>query len=964
MQARIVVISSKPNEFSYTIVKNSKGANFWKNPISLHCNFIRRLSMLKTLIIGVTGLVIVGSVILWQGWAGNKVDYNTEVKPILNKHCMGCHGGVKKAGDVSFLFEEEMLKPGKSGKIPVVRGDVAASEVIRRIESHDSDERMPKNAPPLTEKDINTLKEWINQGAEWKQHWAYRPVEKPEAPSLNGLSNLFGLFRSSDQKWAKNEIDHFVLKKLKAENLSHSPEADKATLIRRVSLDLIGLPPTEKEVRDFVDDKSTNAFEKVVDKLLKSPDYGERWTSMWLDLARYADSKGYEKDRGRTMWRYRDYVIKSFNDDKPFDQFTIEQLAGDLIQNKADGFPKQENLIATGFHRNTMNNEEGGTNDEEYRNVALIDRVNTTWEVWQGTTFGCIQCHSHPYDPIPHDDYYKYLAFFNNTRDEDVSDDFPKLRLYKGEDSVKTETVRNWITKHNADEVPEFYRFMKVMEPKVLGHSFVKGPKTTDGGVSYGVGGMDSASAKIPMFDLTNKTRMVLSVSGTNGKEKKTKLTFHLDKLDGKILAQLAIPERDSIMIIPMVPTAGKHELYVKYSRPENPAANIWLYWVAFQKPIPGDKDPGFETIETDYATLINTRPEEMPVFWEGTEDFARKTHVFVRGNWMVKGAEVKPDVPKMLGGIPKEYPRNRLGLSKWIVSRKNPLTARVIVNRFWAQLFGRGIVETVEDFGSQGSEPSNQELLDWLAVRFMDDYKWSLKKLLKEIVMSATYQQSSVSDDYKQERDPYNIYLSRGPRVRLGAEQIRDQALKSSGLLSKKMYGPSVMPPQPDRVWQAPYSGEKWISSEGEDRYRRGVYTYWKRTSPYPSMVAFDAPSREFCVSRRIVTNTPLQALVTLNDPVYMEAAENLAIQMQHHSRKPAEQLQAGYKILTYKDITPKDLAVLLGVYNKTLNIYRVNQSMADSLLIYKKGKSPELAALTVSANVLLNLDNVVTKE
>jgi hypothetical protein len=401
--------------------------------------------MKNTAYLGI-GFFLVGlSALGWSmGWYGQRIDYNTQVKPILNKHCMGCHGGVKKAGNVSFLFEHEMLNPGKSGKIPVVRGDADASEMIRRILSSDPEERMPKNGGPLSEEDISILREWIDEGAEWETHWAYRKIEKPQLPALRTFGNLYGLLQTEELKWVENELDHFVLQKLGEKGLSPSPKADKATLLRRVSLDLTGLPPTRQQVREFEKDASPNAYEKVVDRLLQSPAFGERWATMWMDLARYADTKGYESDGSRNIWRYRDYVIRSFNADKPFDQFTTEQLAGDLLPDQKDGLPAEEQLIATGFHRNTMTNNEGGTDDEEFRTAALIDRVNTTWEVWQGTTFGCIQCHSHPYDPIPHEDYYKYLAFFNNTRDEDVWDEWPKLQFYTGEDSARLERVKKW----------------------------------------------------------------------------------------------------------------------------------------------------------------------------------------------------------------------------------------------------------------------------------------------------------------------------------------------------------------------------------------------------------------------------------------------------------------------------------------------------------------------------------------
>uniref|UniRef100_UPI003593096B DUF1553 domain-containing protein n=1 Tax=Persicitalea sp. TaxID=3100273 RepID=UPI003593096B len=411
----------------------------------------------------------------------------------------------------------------------------------------------------------------------------------------------------------------------------------------------------------------------------------------------------------------------------------------------------------------------------------------------------------------------------------------------------------------------------------------------------------------------------------------------------------------------------GTHDLHVHFSFPKTktPNAFVQLRWVAFQRAFPGE---GVErnAMLSEYASLLQNAKDATPIFWEGKDNLARKQHVFERGNWLVHGKEVNPAVPLAFASVPKiNQPADRLELARWLVSRDNPLTARVMVNRLWEQLFGLGIVETVEDFGSQGSEPTHRQLLDWLAVAYMEDYGWSTKTLLKEIVMSATYRQSSETNPKKQEKDPYNYWLARGPRVRLSAEQVRDQALSVSGLLSKKMFGPSVMPPQPDGIWLSPYNGAKWQLSEGEDRYRRGLYTYWKRTAPYPSMVTFDAPSREFCQSRRIRTNTPLQALVTLNDPVYLESAQRLAKYMKSKGKTPEQQLRAGYERLTYKPMREKRLEVLMGVYRKSLQQFRQKPNQIDSLLTYlPKHKSPELAALTISANVLLNLDEVVTKE
>jgi hypothetical protein len=912
---------------------------------------------------GGSAVVLLLSSFSWLGFFDEPVDFNRDVKPILNKNCMGCHGGVKKAGNVSFLFEEEITQPGKSGKVPVVAGDAEGSEMIRRILSRDPDERMPKEGNPLPDHEVEVLKKWINQGAQWGNHWAYNRPERPAVPAVGGwlarLGLRLGFYQDRETQWVKNEVDPFVLEKLREQGLTPANEADRATLIRRVSLDLTGLPPSEKEVHDFLNDSSADAYEKVVDRLLASPAYGERWAAMWMDLARYADTKGYERDPGRSIWRYRDYVIRSFNQDKPFDRFTVEQLAGDLLRDQ-DGAPSDENLIATGFHRNTMTNDEGGTQDEEFRVAALIDRVNTTWEVWQGTTMACVQCHSHPYDPFRHEDYYKYLAYFNNTRDEDVTTETPTLRFYKGEDSLRVERLKSWIKQHKPEQAPRFTQFMRVMEPKINSHDFDEYENSSLLDAKF-YGAQHQGSARIKSVTLTGKDRMLFSIST---KAEGATMVVSLDSLKGPVLARTKVPIADTVLVLALPNVQGRHNLYLSFDSPKTPKNWISIKWVAFQEALPGQGQPAYEQVKTDYIKILKARAESTPVFWEAEGDLRRKTQVFERGNWLVRGEEVQPNVPRSLGGLPAGAPADRLGLARWLVSRDNPLTARVVVNRFWEQLFGQGIVETVEDFGSQGSEPTHRQLLDWLAVYFMEDAGWSSKKLLRQLVLSGTYRQSSMADRQKLEKDPYNNWLSRGPRVRLSAEQVRDQALAATGLLSSKMYGPGVMPPQPDGIWLSPYSGESWKLSEGEDRYRRAVYTYWKRTAPYPSMVTFDAPSREFCQSRRIRTNTPLQALVTLNDPVYLEAAQRLALVLQQRQGTPEQQLREGYRLLTFQPMDDKSLKVLLKVYQQTLAGYRKHPAEVDSLLKYSDKKSPELAALAVTANVLLNLDKVVTKE
>ena len=907
----------------------------------------------------------------WGGWFEKRVDYNLDVKPILNKHCLKCHGGVKQAAGVSFLFEEDMYKPAKSGKPPVISGDADESEMMRRIYSHDPDERMPKDGQPLANEEVEVLKKWIDQGAKWGTHWAYMPLKKPDVPNNSGLFSWIGL--DEDDEWSKNEIDHFTLEKLKTLNLSPAPEADRATLIRRVSIDITGLPPTTLQVQKFLNDKCPNAYELLVDELLASPAYGERWAGMWLDLARYADTKGYERDPNRNIWRYRDWLICAFNQDKPFDEFTIEQLAGDLIPNPKGGLPSDSQLIATGFHRNTMNNDEGGTVDEEFRNAALIDRVNTTWDVFQGTTFGCVQCHSHPYDPIKHDEYYKFLAFFNNTRDEDVTSDTPTLRFYKGQDATNIAKIENWLAQNkvSTEQINDFRKFVRVLEPKINSHDFDQHLNASLLDAKY-LGIKDTGSAHLRSITLTGKDRFLIA-TGTNGNG--AVLRLRLDNKKGPVIATVQVPNgsSDSVKIAPMVAVTGKHELFLTVENQKNKNNWVQVKWVAFQKSL--SSNVSIE-LENTYADVLTGYTENTPVFIEGTGDLARNTYVFERGNWTVKGKKVEADIPKVFKQSAVGSPHNpqlkthnsilltRLDLAKWLVSSDNPLTARVMVNRIWEQLFGIGIVETVEDFGSQGIAPTHQELLDWLAANWRDDQKWSVKKLLKTIVLSATYQQSSTITPEKLAQDPFNKYFSRAARVRLSAEQIRDQALTASGLLSKKILGPSVMPPQPDGVWQSPYNGDAWVVSQGEDRYRRGLYIYWKRTAPYPSMVAFDAPSREFCQSRRIRTNTPLQALVTLNDPVYLEAAQRLAEKMSLKTT-PEQQIEEGYRLLTFKNIPQKRMKVLMKFYQNSLRNYQKEPSAACNLLNFIEAKkvTPELAALATTANVLLNLDEVVTK-
>ncbi|WP_338874085.1 DUF1553 domain-containing protein [Spirosoma sp. SC4-14] len=916
-------------------------------------------------ILGAIGITAIAMLSAFLGVFEHRVDYNTQVKPLLNKNCIACHGGVKKASGFSLLFRHEAVAPAKSGKPAIIPGDADASEMIRRLTLSDPEERMPLEHPPLKPDEIETLRKWIDQGAEWGDHWAYQRAERPDVPKIGTFWSRLGISENDETQWATNKIDLFILDKLKTEQLKPSAEADRPALIRRLSLDLTGLPPTEQEVVAFVGDKSPDAYEKVVDRLLKSPAYGERWAGMWLDLARYADTKGYERDGGRKIWRYRDWLIKAFNDDKPFDEFTVEQLAGDLLPN-----PTDDQLVATGFHRNTMNNDEGGTQDEEFRVAAVLDRVNTTWDVWQGTTFACVQCHSHPYDPFVNEEYYKFMAFFNNARDEDVTSETPTLRFYKPDDSLKVQTMRQYVLAHVASpkqaqtQADFFTKLVRTTEPKINSHDFDQLVNASLLDAKY-FGFQDKGSARIKNVTLTNRPRLLIAW-GTNAPD--AVVTFRQDKLDGPILATIPVPKtgnawNDTIQMIPLPIVQGKHNIHISLVSPTKPKEWVQIKWASFLPIMPGQPQNAIGDQEKMLVDLLNADAEQTPIMLDGAGDLARETRVFQRGNWLVKEKPVTPDVPKSFPAMDAKLPKNRLGLARWMVSREHPLTARVAVNRFWEQLFGTGIVETVEDMGTQGIPPTHRELLDYLAVEFMETDHWSVKKLLKKMVMSSTYRQRSEVSAELLAKDPFNKWLARGPRVRLSAEAVHDQALAVSGLLSKKMYGPSVMPVQPDGIWQSPYDGATWTQSTGEDLHRRALYTYWKRTAPYPSMITFDSPSREFCQLRRLRTNTPLQALVTLNDPVYVEAAQCLAEYMQQQAKTPAKQIQAGFRRVTLHGLSQKKLAVLTRLYRNAEQHYRQKPDELKRFMA-RADATPQQAALTLTANTILNLDEVITKE
>lgn len=896
----------------------------------------------------------------------NRISYNRDIRPIFNAKCLACHGGIKKSGGFSLLFPEEALDTTDSGFPSIIPGKASKSELIQRLRHHDKDERMPQEADPLSEEEIKIIEKWINQGAKWETHWAYIP------PKSNIKSP-----RVSYRNWVRNKIDAFILNRLEAERLLPNKEADKEVLLRRVSLDLIGLPPTQQELEHFLSDTSKHAYEKAVDRLLTSSHFGEKWASMWLDLARYADSKGYEKDLYRSIWKYRDWVIQALNDDMPFDQFTTEQLAGDLLPN-----PSESQYIATAFHRNTMANDEGGTDNEEFRNYANIERVGTTFEVWQGTTMACVQCHSHPYDPFRHEDFYNFMAFFNNTADKDIYHEGPNLFTYEREDKEEMERIMGWLKKNLklGDKLSSdgFLHEQKADLLYRMGHrkleveyfdessSFIEltSPEQT---TIFQV--QDTSWVMFEDIDLTN----IEAISYRYATPYSGFIELRLGSQFGKMISRTSLVataspndrkrwEKWRTIKVPVKETRGKHDIYFVFKKDRHNHQDLFrIDWFFFH-----GKNPRMNAYDDEFRNMLDTlekiKPVPTPIMRDLPPEHRRVTRLFERGNWLNPGREVSEAIPTVLGGLPEDMPKNRLAMAKWLVSPKNPLTSRVIVNRFWEKIFGYGIVESVEDFGTQGIPPTHPELLDWLAVEFMETHNWSMKALLKQIVMSATYRQSAVVTEEKLTKDPRNLLLSRAPRLRLSAEQLRDQVLAASGLLNPKMFGPSVKPPLPEGTGRFGF-GDRWELSEEEDFYRRSLYVYLKRTNPFPNRMAFDATDRTICTSRRIRTNTPLQALAQLNDDTYLEASEALANVILKQAHNIDQQIAFGYRRLMLRSIDSTKLDRFKELYQDALIHYGMKTDEICNLLSNSPDPTPQLAAMTLVANAMFNLDEFITK-
>jgi len=1045
-----------------------------------------------------------------------RVDFKRQIEPIFARNCYQCHGPKKAMGRLRLDDKESALKGGLSGAA-IIPGDGKQSLLMKRILGEGDVARMPMGGDPLMPTQIALIRRWIDQGASWsvddqsaipesqsaiKQHWAY---VKPVRPALPRVKN---------PSWVRNPIDAFILARLEKEGLRPSPEADKATLLRRVYLDVIGLPPSVKELDEFLADTSPDAYEKVVDRLLASEHYGERWARPWLDLARYADSNGYEKDNLRVAWKYRDWVIAALNKDMPFDQFTVEQIAGDMLPAATI-----DQKIATGFNRNTMLNQEGGIDPEENRFETLIDRVNTTATVWLGSTIGCAQCHNHKYDPFTQKDYYRLMAFFDNAEyqiagggseryvlepqislptpeqeerrkalDAEIKQLATRLNTQTPEldaeqakwerdmldernkwttlDLIKLESTGGATLKKLDDKSalvsgaaperdvyvvsakPDLKRITAVRVEAMIDASLPKGGPGRDPYGNFLLTGIEAEVTSPPpaqsdaepheisfknvfvddqaygintralfgkeIGDVATDTPSGWFVNATNDQTERlprqgvfvaekpfdadsgATLTIRLKYLGGSLNQamgrfRLSVTTTDEPRRIVSVPARVRPVLSIPPSeRSGKQREDLSAQFRAASTLLKADRDR-LEKLRIEMRALNITTAlvmQERPGYERPSTFFHE------RGGFLNKGEKVFAATPAVLPTMPESAPINRLGLARWLVDENNPLTARVTVNRFWEQIFGHGLVETSEDFGTQGERPSHPELLDWLAVEFMNptwnagdgatgrrgdganpqsairnpqSEGWSMKSLVRLIVTSSTYRQSSATTPALLEKDPYNRLLGRGPRFRMEAEMIRDVTLAASGLLSRKLGGPSVFPMQPEGVWKSPYSSERWTVSKGDDRFRRSLYTFVRRSSPHPAMMTFDATSREYCTVRRVRTNTPLQALTTLNDEAAMEAARALAKRM---IEEGGDDLRArliyGFRACMTRAPKEKEVERLTALCQQQLSNFAANAAEAGKIArdYSTRATAAEFAAWTMAANVLLNLDETLTKE
>ena len=922
--------------------------------------------------------------------ADRAVGFAADVRPIFNAHCSACHGGVREAGGLNLIDREAVLAL-------VEPGDAEWSYLLDRVRDPDDDTRMPpaEHGPRLSAEELKTLTAWVEQGAAWETHWSFTAPTAPAVPDV------------SDPAWCRGPVDRFVLAKLDAGGFAPNPPAEPDRWLRRVSLDLTGLPPTVAEREDFLEAVKADgefAYAAAVDRLLASPHFGERWASVWLDQVRYADSRGLGMDRPRTVWPYRDWVVGALNRDLPFDEFTVAQLAGDLLPGA-----EIESRVATAAHRLTQSNEEGGTDDERFRTEAVLDRVSTTWQVWQGLTMGCVQCHSHPYDPVRHDEFYRSLAFFNGTADRDLNDDHPTLAVPRdradydraADLDARIAPLRRRVWEREAALLndADVWRTPGDVTAEVAGSPGIV-IEETDAGPTYRLTGTVARGTAVTLtgklpddLDALTAVKFTGLPVDLEAALKDAEWGFTVSHIEAhvtppggnpaavtfsEVLFDDPHPARDPKASLKAEGASGVGP-YSKMRRPRS---------AAFVLPKPLPVEPGsairvalkFDLFELAAFPLVARRGRvavsgddrfqklwwdaemkaardelhqleqarraipavKVPVMRPVEPTLARPTHRFERGNMLEKAEPVAPGVPATLPELGKDAP-DRLAFARWLVDRRNPLTARVTVNRLWARLFGVGLVRTEEDFGSSGEPPSHPALLDHLAVDFAAD--WGVKRALRTMVLSATYRQSAATRPALLEADPDNRLLGRGPRRRLSAEALRDQALFAAGLLTERLHGPPARPPIPDGVWK-PFSGEKWETAPvgAPDRYRRSLYTFVKRSIPHPLMASFDAPSREFCAARRPDSNTPVQALMTLNDAAFTEAAAALADRMTAAADAPRDRCRAGFLRVCGREPSDDELDALAGLWARL-----------DAL---PDGPPPG----EIVAGVLLNLDEALT--
>jgi hypothetical protein len=859
-----------------------------------------------------------------------RVNYSRDIRPILSNTCFKCHGPDEKERKAGLRLDTKAGAFAKleSGETAIVLGSSSKSALYQRLTTHDVDAKMPPadSGKTISAEQIALIKQWIDEGAEFHRHWAFIPPTRPPVPQIKNPSK------------ARNAVDRYVMARLEEEGLEPSLEADKTTLIRRVTYDLTGLPPTIDEVDAFLADDAPNAYERLVDRLLDSPRFGEHLTRYWLDAARYGDTHGLHLDNERSIWPYRDWLIRSFNSNQPFDRFAVEQLAGDLLPH-----PSLEQRVATGFCRCNVTTGEGGTIEEEFYVRYAVERVESTGTVFLGLTLGCCVCHDHKFDPVSQREFYRLFGYFNSLTERGLDGNVllppPSIRIGPAAESGTIERLQKEVAAVESAIKTEVVRYPYV-EPPVEAPSLAEARVATQASGAVASTGADRKSAG----DLKTTSQRAWESAAIKDK-------FSLPK-----------PVARAVEVRPANRTPRHKKILRDY----------------FVENILAASRPVFDPL---HARLAEARrrlneAEQLSPSSMVMQDMPQRKDAFVliRGAYDHKGEKVVPGVPSGIGPpLPEGAPTNRLALANWIVDPRHPLTARVIVNRYWQHYFGTGLVKTAEDFGSQGEWPTHPELLDWLATEFIGS-GWDVKHMQRLIVTSATYRQSSHVSPALAQRDPENRLLARGPRFRMDAEMVRDTALAVSGLLTDKVGGKSVKPYQPAGLWEAiGYTGSNtvhFVQDKGDALYRRSMYTFWKRTSPPPYLTTFDAPSREACVVRRSRTNTPLQALVLLNDEQYVEAARHLAERLIREGGPAFEdRVRFAFRLATSRVPTVDEIRIFRTLYDAQHAAYFRNAGAAEKLL--RVGESPhderldprDVAAWTMVANVILNLDETVTK-